>query len=223
MQPKLVELAFMLKQQLPALLSFVIMRFFGVFAGSKILHALMPKRVRPFTDAAYKWVAQMRSAIMATGCGYLALQMFHGAPGSVCVHYENVKAQGICALLSLAVLMTSNGILSSAVALGALMAVANNSASSLVLSTSAVVIANGSDSKTLFVYSLFWVATAHAVLCHSDTTPASTHGSVVTVLAIIFNVMFHIAKFLYRRCVHVATNFVRSSLRVARLCKSSVE
>lgn len=223
MQPKLVELGFMLKQQLPVLMSFVILRLFGVFAASKTLSALTPRRVRPFTDAAYKWLARMRSAIMATGCGYLALQMFHGAPGSVCVDYDNVKAQGICALLSLVVLMTSNGILSSAVALGALMAVANNSASSLVLSTSAVVLANGNDGKTLFVYSLFWVATAHAVLCHSDATPASTHGSVVTVLAIIFNVMFYITKLLYRRCVHVATSVMRSSARVARVFKSTVD
>jgi hypothetical protein len=221
MQPKLVELASMLKQQLPVLLSFVVLRLFGVFAMSKTLSIVTPKCVRPYVRNAYKWVARMRSVAMAVGCGYLALQTFRSPPENVCTEYEAVKVQGTCAMLALGVLMASNGVLSSAVALSALMAVANNSASSLVFSTSAVVIANGDTA--LFSYCLFWVAIAHAGLCHSDTSPGSTHGSIVAVLAIIFNVMFHITKLLYSRCVHVTTSFAHSSLRVARLCKRVVD
>ena len=223
MQPKLAELSFMLKQQLPVLLSFVVLRLFGAFVAGKILSAVTPKRARPAVDATYKWLTRSRTLAMTAGCGYLAMQTFRNPPENVCDEYEAVKVQGICTMLALAVLMSSNGGLSSAVALSALTAVANNSASSLVLATSAAVIANGDSETALFSYGLFWVATAHAGLCHNDDVPGSTHGSILTVLAIIFNVMFHIAKFLYRRCVHVATNFVRSSLRVARLCKSSVE
>ena len=223
MQPKLVELASMLKQQLPVLLSFVVLRLFAVFAMSKTLATVTPKCVRPYVRNAYKWVARMRSVAMAVGCGYLALQTFRSPPENVCTEYEAVKVQGTCAMLALGVLMASNGVLSSAVALSALMAVANNSASSLVLSTSAVVIANGDNDTALFSYCLFWVAIAHAGLCHSDTSPGSTHGSIVAVLATIFNVMFHITKLLYSQCVYVATSFAHSSLRVARLCKRVVD
>lgn len=205
MQPKLMELASMLQQQLPVLMSFVVLRLFGVFTGRVVLSAVTPKRIRPYAKRVCSWAIRARSVAMTVGCGYLALQTFYSPPDSVCAEYEAVKTQGVCALLSLAVLMTSNGVLSSAMALAALMAVANSSASSLVLSSSAVVIANGDDGGALFVYGLFWVATAHAGLCQSDTAPERTHGSIVAVLAILFNVIFYILFFFYMRCMRVAS------------------
>lgn len=219
MQPKLVELASMIRHQLPVLMSFVLLRLLGVFATHSLLYAMTPKRVRAYVDLGSRCAARMRSVAMAVGCGCIALQTFYDPPGSICAEFDVVKTQGMCAMLSLAVLMTSNGVLSSAVALGALEAVANSSASALVLSSSAAVIANSKDGSVLFVYALFWVATAHTGLCHSETSLERTHGSIITVLAIVFNAMFIVTKMLCQRCLRVVASVFRSSVWVVRLCK----
>lgn len=222
MQPKLFELGIMLNYQLPVLVSFVFLRQAGVFTTSKALYALTPARVRTHVDTAIAGFARLRRVVMASGLACLALQTFYAPPEDVCTEYEAVKAQGISALLSLAVIMTTNHALASAVAIGALRAVASTSAVSVVLSTSAAVISSSGTDTLLFTYALFWVALGHVAWCNSDSHPTRTHGSIIAVLAIIFNVILYLSMLFYRRCLRVAAGMVNGSARLARLCKRAV-
>jgi len=64
---------------------------------------------------------------------------------------------------------------------------------------------------------------AHAVWCYSEAKSTSTHGSIITMLALIFNVILYLSALLYRRLVNVASAMVRGSVRMTRIFKTAVE
>ena len=216
MQPKLFELSAMLNHQLPILVSFVFLRLVGVFAIGKASNVLTPKAVRPYVSRTLQLVVHARKMLIVGGLGGLAYHTLFNPPASVCQEYDAVQAQGASALLSLAVILSTNHVLASAIALGALRAVAKASASSIVFSTSAAVLSTANGSTALFVYVLFWVASLHAGACHDDKAPTQTHGSIITALAIIFNVLFYATTFFWNRCMRVLQNLIRRSAQAVR-------
>lgn len=216
MQPKLFELSVMLNHQLPILVSFVFIRLVAVFAFGKASDALTPKAARPYVDRTLQFVLRARNTLIMGGLAGLTYHTLFNPPGGACQEYDVVQAQGASALLSLAVIITTNHVLASAIALGALRAVASTSASSIVFSTSAAVISSTDGSTALFVYVLFLVASLHAAACHNDKTPTQTHGSIITALAIIFNLIVYTTISFYSRCTRVLRNLVRGSVRVVQ-------
>jgi len=216
MQPKLFELSVMLNHQLPILVSFVFLRLVGVFAIGKASDALTPKAARPYVSRTLQFVLRARKALLLIGLGGLAYHTLFNPPEGVCQEYDAVKTQGASALLSLAVILSTNHVLASAIALGALRAVASTSASSIVFSTSAAIISSIDGSTALFVYVLFWVALVHAGACHNDEKPTQTHGSIITALAIIFNLLFYATALFWNRCTRVLRNLIRGPAQAVR-------
>ena len=217
MKPKLFELGVMLNHQLPILVSFVMMRLLGVFTVQRTLGALVPTRVQPYYTKAGELFSRVRQVAMTLGIANLVFQTAYAPPSGVCDDYENIRSQGTSALMALSVLLASNSALGSAVAIGALRAVASTSPASLVLSTSAVVIASSTGSTVLYTYALFWTALAHAVWCNSNAHPTRTHGSLIAVIAIMMNVLLYLAAFAYRRVVLINTKLIRALADAARL------
>jgi len=215
----------MLNHQMPVLVSFVFLRVVGIFTVSKMLYAITPQRVRPYTEMAGDWFMRFRRVAMSAGLASLIIQTLYAPPDGVCAEYKAVKAQGISALISLCVLMTTNHILASAVAIGALRAVASTSASSLVLSTSAAVISSSGVDTALFTYCLFWVALGHATFCYSDTDSKSTttHGSIIAALAIIFYALFYLSGLFCQRVYNIIRGMFSRTRRLALTAKPHAE
>ena len=219
MQPKLVELGVMLNHQLPILVSFVFLRLAGVFTVSTLFRKAVPSRFIPLLDKAAMHMGRARRLVMLAGISSMMVQMFFDLPSGPCKAYESVRTQGISALISLAVLMTTNNALASAIAIASLRAVATTSPSSMWLSSSAAFMASSGLETGLFTYGLFWVALVHAGFCHDDKTPGLTHGSIITVLAIIFNVILYIVHFFYLRMYNITSKMLSTTKRLARAFK----
>ncbi len=222
MKPKLVELGAMLEHQLPILVTFVFLRMTGLFAAGTILGAITPKRISPYIHRLFVAFERVRRVAMTIGLVSIAYQVFKVPPDGVCAEYDAVQTQGVSALVSLAVLLTTNDTLASAVAIGALCAVARLSVASLVLSTSAAVISSSGTDTWFFTYILFWIALAHTFWCYNAKYASRTDGSLITVLALVFNVLIYLAKLFYRQCVRLAVSILEQSARVVRMFKRKV-
>ena len=179
MEPNLVELGAMLNKQLPVLVSFVMLRLLCV--GT--FKTLLPRSVKTYGANAADLYVRTRAVVMLVAMINLVAQVVYEPIAGMCHRYESVKAQGTSAMLALVVLMSSNDLMASAVALGALRAVATASPSSLLWSTSAVVFTTRANTA-LYAYVLLMMALTHAVYCHRDEEPTQTHGSTIVIIAI---------------------------------------
>ena len=223
MKPKLVELGAMLNHQLPILVTFVFLRMTGLFAAGAVLGATTPKRIVPYTHKLFAAFQRVRRVAMAIGLASMAYQVFKVPPESVCAEYDAVQTQGVSALVSLAVLLTTNDTLASAVAIGALSAVAKTSVASLVLSTSAAVISSSGIDTWFFTYCLFWIALGHTFWCYSAKYASRTDGSLITVLAIVFNVLIYLTRLFYRQCMRFTVSVIQRFSGTVQMFRRKVD
>ena len=189
MQPKLHELGVMLNQQLPILVSFVFLRTFSVAVSWKVLKAILPYKLKVYVDKSWLWIIRFRNSAMTLVLANLSYQIVTHPPNGVCKRYDAVRAQGNCAMLALAVILTSNNVMASGIAIAALRAVSTASASSIFLASAASVVSTSSPQLFLYMYVFFWVALAHAVYCHDDLSPTETHGSIIAVLTMMLHAL----------------------------------
>jgi hypothetical protein len=224
MDPNLAELGAMLNRQLPVLASFVVLRQVFVACCEAALNAALPSRARALADTAVDTLRKARVVAFVSGLVQLAFLVVQDDAPALCAAYHSSKPQGFSALISLGVLLLTNDVLGSAIALGALRAVATGSSSSLVLTTSAAVMSIGDERSVLVFYHVVCMTSLyHAVMCHDNKTPTRTHGSVIALIAIAIDTSVTLVQVLYARCRHVATCAVKQSVRVCRRARGKLE
>ena len=176
---RLAELAAALRTQLPVLVSFVLLRWLVCASAACACAPCVPARLRAMAAA-----ARRHAMAAATLAAIAAVLVEPDPPTELCSDYAAQRAQGVVALLALAVLLCSNRPLASALALSALKGVSDLSSTSVPL---AVMAAHGAFVKRgeLITYFTFGVYTLlHAVQCHTDAQPERTHSTILATLVL---------------------------------------
>ena len=196
------ELTAMLRMQLPILFSFAVLRWCAGAWAMFWVHLLTPKSLRTQLDTLYNTAVQVhRYAVVAATL--LSLVCFAQMPPTdVCGEYVSVRAQGMSCAIALMVLITSNRMFPMAMALATLKAVADTSASTLVLAPATAV-------STLDVnlrYAMRWfiglgtVCAGYAVECYAiDQTVDRTGGPILAIVLSMLIGLFRVSVALWRR------------------------
>ena len=196
------ELTAMLRMQLPILFSFAVLRWCAGAWAMFWVHLLTPKSLRTQLDTLYNTAVQVhRYAVVAATL--LSLVCFAQMPPTdVCGEYVSVRAQGMSCAVALMVLITSNRMFPMAMALATLKAVADTSASTLVLAPSTAVATLDIDFRgaTGWLIGLGTVCVGYAVECYAiDQTGERAGGPILAIVLSMLIGLFHVTAALWRR------------------------
>lgn len=207
---RLDELARQLDAQLPILFSFIILRSILCACGICIVRKLLRFRAVAIAVAIFDIVERMRNIGLVAITLLILFFTSSAPPTSVCAHYSATRVQGACAFLALAVLITTNRVLSSGIAISALKAVSVFSTAALPLSLSCVVATTNPYFTLFYFLSVGSGMLGYSVMCHDENETSKTHGAVLYVLFI---------GFFYSSAVCVSIS-IRVFLGYTRLCKA---
>lgn len=182
---RLVELAAALDAQMPALFSFAVLRTITCLCGVSCVRVLLPTRLCAVWVAVFDLLERVRALCLLLAGVFLMWTTASAPPRGLCVRYDATRVQGMCALLAMCVMLTSNRIMASGVALSALKAVAVFSTASVPLSLSAVVACINPWFELLYFTTLWTTMLTYAVFCHNEDNLERTHGAILAVLSVL--------------------------------------
>lgn len=176
---RLAELSGALNANAPILFSCAAIRWLVGASAACLCTPWLPTRLRMVMARAHLWV-------LSLGSLYVIRLVAISPPRltDVCAGYTDQHAQGAAALLAVVVLLSSDRMVASALALSALKAVGDLVSAAVPLSLCSAYAACYAQLDTLTLLTLSVYTLSHAVCCHDDARYEDTHATVLATISL---------------------------------------